>query len=184
MLLRHIPVQMLPLFENIMFEYFSKVSVPAYDSLKNGLSIELNLTAQDSNKFEVKARGNISKALQFNFERTLEIMTSIKTSWECLTNFSYTLKNQENTFVVKDSKSSSMALAIMLMDIYLQVNGGSPISHLTGTGILRTDGGFDSANLEFEKQEGVNRKENKLKFLTASNCNHIFDLEILMSQTN
>ena len=72
----------------------------------------------------------------------------------------------------------------MLMDIYLQKSGVNQINNFTGTGILRADGGFDSANLEFEKQEGVNKIEEEAKFLTASNCNHLFNLEKLMRQTN
>jgi len=166
-----------------MSEYFSKINVPAYDSNKNGLNIELALHTIASDELKIKSKGSIAEALQLNFERTLEVMISIKKSWECLENYSYFIESKNNDFIVRDSKSSSMAIAIMLMNIYRKINKQPELKIFTGTGILRADGGFDSANLELVKKKNINECKMYSEFLTSSNCNHLFDLEEIMINT-
>ena len=127
-----------------MFNYTSIVNIPAYDASNNGLVIEFKLTAIPNGAFLINANGKVATALQRNLKRIIEIMASIKKSWECLESMSYLLECTSNQFVVKDSKSSSMALSIALINLYRAIQGQPQVSGLSGTGILRIDGSFDS----------------------------------------
>jgi hypothetical protein len=164
-----------------MTEHISTISIPAYDSLKNGLIIDLHLTVFTSKKFSVTTKGSIAQALKSNFERVIDVMGSIKTAWKCFESYSYILESTDNNFIVKDSKSASMALAIILLNVYRKIHGKLEIPYLTGTGILRSDGTFDSANLEMEKKKAMIAKKNFSNFITSSKCNHLYELEELMN---
>lgn len=132
----------------IMFNCASLVNIPAYDANNNGLIIESKLTATSSNKFLINTRGKVAEALQRNFKRIIEIMSSMKKSWEHFESISYLLECNSDQSIVKDSKSSSMALSIALLNINRSIQGQSPVSGLSGTGVLRIDGSFDSAYQE------------------------------------
>ncbi len=167
-----------------MFHYTSAVHIPAYDASNNGLIIELKLTTIPTNgEFLINTTGKIAAALHNNFKRIIEIMSSMKKSWECLESISYLLECSNNQFVVKDSKSSSMALSIALIDIYRAINGQPQVSGLSGTGVLRIDGSFDGSNLEEKKYFAAKKNLKTLnKFITHNECKNLFELENLIDE--
>ncbi|MBA2649873.1 MAG: hypothetical protein H0U75_09840 [Legionella sp.] len=159
------------------------INIPAYDASGKGLVIEFKLTIIPDNGFLVSATGKIAAALQNNFNRIIEIMVSIKKSWECLGSIAYMLESDEGQFSVKDSKSSSMALSIALINAHRVLQGQLPISGLTGTGILRIDGSFEHSHLEDKKYLAAKQSIPSLKkFITPNECNHLYDLEQLINQ--
>lgn len=162
--------------------YNSTINIPAYDASNNGLMIDLKLSVVTDSLFEIKSSGTVANALERNFRRTIGIMTSIKRSWTCLASNSYQLESTCDQFVVKDSKSSSMALSIALVNIYRAMNGKHQIEGLSGTGILRADGSLEGAHLEEQKYLAAKHSMPSLKkFITPRECNHLYDLETLIN---
>lgn len=166
-----------------MFNYTSIVNIPAYDAFNNGLVIEFQLTAISRGDFLINATGTVAAALQRNLKRIIEIMSSIKKSWGCLESMGYLLECTSNQFVVKDSKSSSMALSIALINLYRAIHGQPQVQGLSGTGILRIDGSFDSSHLVEEKYFATKQNlKNLSKFITPTESKNLFELENLINQ--
>lgn len=166
----------------IMFNCTTLVNIPAYDSDNNGLIIEFKLTATSSNKFLINTRGKVAEALQRNFKRIIEIMSSMKSSWEYLESFNYLLECNSDQFIVRDSKSSSMALSIALLNINRVKQGKTLVSGLTGTGVLRIDGSFDCSHLEEKKYNAAKNFKSINKFITPKVSKNLFELENFINQ--
>ena len=161
-----------------MTNYTSVVDIPAYDACHNGLVIQLSLSATLNNNFSITTHGVIAEALHRNFKRIIEIMSSINSAWHCLELISYVITSESNHFIVKDSRSSSMALCIALLDIYRMLHGKNRIAGLTGTGILRIDGSFDHPHLIEKKYLAAQQNIKQLtKFITPNECKNLFELE-------
>lgn len=168
---------------DFMFNYTSTVNIPAYDASSNGLIITFKLTTISNSEFLINTTGKVAAALQRNFKRIIEIMSSMKKSWECLESIGYLLECSSNQFVVRDSKSSSMALSIALINICRAINGQPQVLGLSGTGILRIDGSFDSSHLEEKKYFAAKQNLKTLnKFITPNESKHLFELESLINQ--
>jgi len=164
-----------------MLNYVSIINIPAYDAFKNGMVVEFKLTIYPNNAFIINSIGNIAMALQNNFKRNIEIMSSLKKSWECLEHASYLIECSNDQFIVKDSKSSSMALSIALINGFRAINSMPQILGFSGTGILRVDGSFESGHLEDKKYLAAKKEVKALnKFITPRECKHLFDLEKLI----
>lgn len=166
----------------IMFNCTSLVNIPAYDTHNNGLIIEFKLTAISSDTFLINTRGKIAEALQRNFKRIIEIMSSMKKSWEHFESISYLLECDNDHFIVRDSKSSSMALSIALININRAIQGQLPVSGLSGTGVLRIDGSFDNAHQEEKKYRAAKNLKKINKFITPKESRNLFELENLLNQ--
>lgn len=165
-----------------MFNYTSIVNIPAYDAYHNGLVIEFKLTTILHDDFLIKTTGKVAAALQRNLKRIIEIMSSIKKSWECLESVGYLLECASNQFVVKDSKSSSMALSIALINLHRAMHGQPQVLGLSGTGILRIDGSFDSSHLEEKKYFAAKQNLRNLnQFITPNESKNLFELEHLIN---
>ncbi len=164
-----------------MPNYVSIINIPAYDAFKNGIVIELKVTISPSSEFNIHSIGNIALALHNNFKRNIEIMSSLRKSWQCLEKASYTIECSNSQWVVKDSKSSSMALSIALINGFRAMHSLSQIEGWSGTGILRIDGSFESSHLEDKKYLAIKKEVKTLnKFITHNECKNLFDLEKLM----
>lgn len=168
---------------DFMFNYTSTVNIPAYDASNNGLVIEFKLTGIPNSAFLINTNGKVATALQRNLKRIIEIMASIKKSWECFESISYLLESTSEQFVVKDSKSSSMALSIALINLYRAIHGQPQVSGFSGTGILRIDGSFDHAHLEDKKYSAARKNlKNLNQFITPNESKNLFELEHLINQ--
>lgn len=166
-----------------MLNYTSVVNIPAYDSSKNGLIIKFKLTAASNNYLLIKTCGQVAAALERSFKRIIEIMSALKKSWECLELIHYTLECTNDDWVVRDAKSSSMALSIALINVSRVINGQSAVPGLSGTGILRMDGSFDSSHWEEEKYFAAKNNLPSLnQFITSNECKNLFELENLINQ--
>lgn len=166
-----------------MSNYISVINIPAYDATNNGLIIEFKLTFIPNNPFLINTTGTVATALQRNLKRIIEIMSSMKKSWKCLEFTSYLLECSSNQFIVRDSKSSSMALSIALINIYRFINGQTQVLGLSGTGVLRIDGSFDNSNLEEKKYFAAKQNLKTLnKFITPNECNNLFELENFINE--
>lgn len=166
-----------------MFYCTSSVNIPAYDASNNGLIVEFKLTATSSNKFLVNAHGKVAEALKRNFKRIIEIISSMKESWACLEPMAYLLECSSNQFLVKDSKSSSMALSIALININRAIHGEAIVPGLSGTGVLRIDGSFESSHLEGQKYFAARSNlKNLNKFITPNASRNLFELEALINR--
>lgn len=164
-----------------MSNYVMTVNIPAYDALKNGIIVEFKVTIQPNSTLTINSIGNVAMALKDNFIRNIEIMSSIKKSWECLESAAYLIECSNNRFIVKDSKSSSMALSIALINGVRAINHMPQIIGFTGTGILRIDGSFEDSHLEDKKYLAAKKEVKELnKFITHHECKHLFDLEKLI----
>lgn len=164
-----------------MTTYLSSINIPAYDAAGEGLVVMLHLTTITNGTPSIIAIGNVASALKPNFQRIIEIMSSIKKSWECLTNHKYIIECDNDHFIVKDSKSSSMAISIALLNISREMLGKPQIQGITGTGILRIDGSFENSRHETKKHQAAVRNGHFLEhFITSNECNHLYDLEQLM----
>ena len=106
----------------------------------------------------------------------------MKKSWENFESFSYLLECNSDQFIVKDSKSSSMALSIALININRARQGQPLVSGLSGTGILRIDGSFDSAYHEEIKYFAAKNFEAINKFITPKESRNLFELENLINR--
>lgn len=166
-----------------MFIHTSLVNIPAYDACHNGLLIEFKLTAFSNHKFLVNTTGKAADALQRNFIRVIEIMSSMKRSWECLQSLGYLLECCNDQYIVRDSKSSSMALSIALINVYRAAQGQPSVKDLSGTGILRIDGSFERSHLE-EKKYFAAKSGNLNKFITPNKSRNLLELESLINQLN
>ena len=110
-------------------------------------------------------------------------MSSLKKPWERLESIGYSLECSSNQFVVKDSKSSSMALSIALINLYRAMHGQPQVPNLSGTGILRIDGSFDSSHLEEKKYFAAKQNLKKLnQFITPNESKNLFELENLINR--
>ncbi|WP_133136760.1 hypothetical protein [Legionella rowbothamii] len=72
----------------------------------------------------------------------------MKKSWEHFESISYLLESNSDQFIVKDSKSSSMALSIALININRAIQGQVPVLAFRNRGVLRIDGSFNDAPQE------------------------------------
>lgn len=166
-----------------MFNCTSLVNIPAYDARNNGLIVEFKLTATSNDNFLINAHGKVAESLKRNLKRVIEIMLSMQKSWSCLEPMSYLLECNSNHFVVKDSKSSSMALSMALINIHRAIEGKALVPGLSGTGILRLDGSFDSSSLEEQKYFAARSNlKNLNKFITPHVSRDLFELEALINQ--
>jgi hypothetical protein len=162
----------------------TSINIPAYDATGDGLIVTLRLTAIMDNSNIILTIGNIAENLKHNFQRIVEIMSSINKFWKCLENYTYILECENSNFVVKDTKSSSMAISIALLNIYREILAKPQIQGLSGTGILRMDGTFENSRYETKKYQASVRDGDDLKhFITANECNHLFELGQLMGLT-
>lgn len=163
--------------------YISTVNIPAHDATGNGLVVELRLKIMTNRKFSTISFGNVASALERNFQHVIEIMSAIKKSWECLESCSYILECSYDNFIVKDSKSSSVALSILLLNVYRAMCGKKHINGLTGSGILRIDGSFQNASHEAKKHLAAIEKIGPIgRFIAPAECGHLYELEELMNQ--
>lgn len=164
-----------------MTTYISSINVPAYDIAGVGLVVRLRLTTITNGVPSIVAIGNIASALKPNFQRIIEIISSIKSSWECFRQYEYILECDNDHFIVKDSKSSSMAISIALLNTYREILGKPQIQGLSGTGMLRIDGSFENSRHETKKHQAALRSGDLLKhFITSTECSHLYDLDQLM----
>jgi hypothetical protein len=161
----------------------ASIKIPAYDTSGKGLVVSFKITASKSNEFSLISIGNIATALKNNFRHTVEIISSLKKSWEPFYYYKYLIECNDKSFVVKDAKSSSMAMSIALFNLNRSMNKKKKINHITGTGILRIDGSFDSSSNEINKNHAAKQLGSNVNvFLTAKECNHLYDLDKLMNQ--
>lgn len=166
-----------------MFNYTSLVNIPAYDASGSGLIIEIKLSSTASETFFLQAKGRVALALQRNFKRIIDIMCSMKKSWECLGKLRYLLECNQDSFVVRDSKSSSLALSIALINLHRAIHGQTQVLGLCGTGVLRIDGTFDNAELENEKHLAAKQSLKHFnKFITPQESKNLFELENVIHQ--
>jgi hypothetical protein len=164
-----------------MSNYVSLINIPAYDAENKGLIIPIKLSIIPYAPFHIASRGKVAHALKNNFNRIIEIMAAIKHSWQRLETIGYLLECENDQLLTKDSKSSSMALSIALINAYRVVSDMAPVRGLSGTGILRMDGSFDSAHLEEKKYLAAKQHIKSLKkFITPQECRHLFELEKLI----
>lgn len=107
-------------------------------------------------------------------------MTSIRSEWEPLNLIEYELSCTNPNVVVKDSRSSSLSIAIALINIHHH-RLKRPMSNLIGTGLVRIDGSIEGSSYEDIKIQAL--KEN-VKFatpiLTSKQCSHLFELDTYM----
>jgi hypothetical protein len=165
-----------------MSNYISLINIPAYDATNKGLIIKVKLTINPNRAFSIETRGGIAAALKNNFHRIIEIMGSLKQSWECLESINYLLECKNDRLLTKDAKSSSMALSIALINACRAIHDKPQRLGLSGTGILRMDGSFDKANLEDTKYAAAKHRIKSLKkFITPHECKHLFSLEKLIN---
>ena len=155
--------------------------IPAYDAENKGLIVPFRLSMLSAPVFKLITKDTVAASLETNFKRIIDIMSALKPAWQALKQAEYFLACELPKFLVKDSKSSSMALCIALMNAQRVLNGKTPVLGLTGTGVLRIDGSFDHANLEGEKYQAAKDKLKVLhQFITPSECRHLFDLEKML----
>lgn len=166
-----------------MFNYTSVLNIPAYDAYNNGLIIECKLTTISNNEFFINTAGMVATSLKRNLHRLIEIMSSMKKSWQQLASMGYLLECDSQQFIVRDSRSSSMALSIALLNLNRAIQGQPQVSGLTGTGILRIDGSFDSSHQEIKKYfAAIKNLDGLKKFITANESKNLFDLEDLINR--
>lgn len=164
-----------------MNTYISSINIPAYDAAGEGLVVTLRLITKINGTPSVVAIGNIAVALKPNFQRIVDIMSSIKQAWECLRNYEYIIECGYEDFIVKDSKSSSMAISIALLNTYREVLGKPQMQGLSGTGMLRMDGTFENSRHETKKYLAALQSGDSLQhFITSNECSHLYDLEKMM----
>lgn len=171
--------------QNIGKDVFeTDVVIPAYDSQNNGLIVVLKLKVHLGQIASVKTVGQVAEDLKKNFIRVTEILASIKTSWQYLGLLNYTLQSDDNRYCVKDARSSSMALCIALLNIHHAINGKLQNFTMIGSGILRIDGSFEKTCFEDKKKFAITKVGNsQKKFLSATNCKHVFDLDKLINNS-
>lgn len=168
---------------DFMFNHTSIANIPAYDASQNGLVIEFQLTAMSHGNFFIDTTGSVATALQRNLKRIIQIMSSIKKSWVCLESIGYLFECTNNQFVVKDAKSSSMALSIALINLCRAIHNKPQVFGLSGTGILRIDGSFDGSHLVEEKHLATKHHVTNLnKFITPNESKNLFELEHFINQ--
>lgn len=168
-----------------MSQLATRIVLPAYDNAAHGLLIELSIHAYKSSHHSIQSNGYLASCLHKNFQRVLNIASTIKTNWQLLKNYSYIIDSSFSGCVVRETASSSMGLSIGLLNLYRAMNHKPQIGGITGTGILRIDGGFDKANLECAKQEAAKSSDlGASYFIVAEHCRHLFDLEHLMETIN
>ncbi len=159
------------------------INIPAYDRENNGLAVRLTVKVRSGCFNQTVAKGRVAEALKKNYKRCIEIMTSLKKSWGCLEKVSYILECERNEVIVRDAKSSSMAICIVLINISRTLNLKSSIMSLSGTGILRADGSFNHSSLEEKKYIAAKKSiPNLKKFITPTDCKNLFELEDLIDK--
>lgn len=96
-------------------------------------------------------------------------MTSIKSEWESLNLLEYELSCTNPNVVVKDSRSSSLSLAIALIN----------------TGLVRVDGSIEGSSYEKLKIQALkeNDKFTTPTILTSKQCGHLFELDTYTHRT-
>jgi len=163
-------------------KYFSQINIPAHDATGEGVVVELYLKVIMNRKLSFNSKGNIASALKNNFQHVIKVMSDIRDEWKILDCSNYILECSNEKFIVRDSKSSSLALSILILNIYREMNGKKQIDGLTGSGILRIDGSFQSANHEAKKHLAVIKKMGPNgNFIMPSECGHLHELESLMN---
>ena len=160
----------------------TSINLPAYDQDQKGLIIKLDLSCSPSVHFSVSSSGEIANALKRSLIRTVEIITSLHTKWHCLCEYTWHLSSYPNHFIVKDTKSTGIPLAIACFNIFNGIKGGKICSHSFGTGILRHDGSFDAASHESIKEKAIKNKIGQdIQFITSKTCSNLFELFQLIS---
>lgn len=76
-----------------------------------------------------------------------------------------------------------MALSIALINLYRAIPGQPQVRGLSGTGILRIDGSFDSSHLVEEEYFATKQNlKNLSRFITPAGSKNLFELENLINQ--
>ncbi len=156
----------------------TKIRIPAYSAKNTAFLIELDLKATSHKKLLFKTSGHIATALKRALKRAIEIITSIHHAWKPLCMFEYALKSHDTHFLVKDTRSAGLSLAIGLLNVYRALNHKPQINAFIGTGILRIDGSIESTHKEEIKQTVIPNQ----KLITSNICPHVFELEKLMDK--
>jgi len=158
------------------------IIIPAYEKTGNGLVVEVKIKAVYSEKLVCHSIGRVAIGLEMNFKRIIEIMSSLKKTWQILKHFHYQLECNNEHYKVSDARSSSLALSIALLNIYKEINDSHQVKNITGTGLMRIDGSFEETYLEQQKYYAVKNSDVVKKFVTSNKCNHIFELENILNQ--
>lgn len=157
-------------------------AIPGFDIKQQGLIINLQLVAVPSLQFRVKASGSIAKSLERSFIRVIEIMSSLKESWNCLESYQYTLKSFNENYNVKDTRSADLSLCIVALNVVQNYKQMKSIDSYIGTGTLRIDGSFNQTSLEAVKEKAALQSDMaQKKFVNAKSCAHIFELDDLLN---
>lgn len=161
------------------------IVIPAFNNKKQGIRVDLELLATPGSQFRVKATGSIAKSLERSFIRVVEIMSSLKKSWNCLETYQYALVSFNEHYNVKDARSADLSLCIAALNIIRNHKQMNSVYNYIGTGTLRIDGSFDASAFESLKEQVINQEfsNNKL-FINSETCNHVFDLEVLLNGCN
>lgn len=75
------------------------IIIPAFDLNHQGLAVHLKLVAEQKSDFKITTNGIIAKSLEKSFIRVIHIMSSLKSSWQCLENYHYLLKSFDENFI-------------------------------------------------------------------------------------
>lgn len=157
-------------------------AIPGFNMKHQGLIVNLQLVAIPSLHFRVKVSGSIAKSLEGSFIRVIEIMSSLKKSWNCLEGYQYTLKSFNENYCVKDTRSADLSLCIAALNVVRNHKQKKSTDNYIGTGTLRIDGSFNQTLLETVKEKVVIESgTTQKKFVNAKRCNHIFELDDLLN---
>lgn len=167
---------------NLLFDDFICIDVfiPGYTFEKKAVIVKIKLIVMMTGDFRVVSKGEVASALEKIFKRNIEIISSLKKSYEVLKNFEYRLISTSDNWKVKDSRSAGLPLCIALINVLRKLNGLNQVQHITGTGILRIDGTFEKSHLEEEKKQATSQLMES-RFINSQVCKHVFDLAILMN---
>jgi hypothetical protein len=164
-----------------MSQLVTHIVLPAYNNAHHGLLIDLTVHAYPSSRHTVTANGKIAECLQKNFQRVIYIASSINPTWRIFKNYSYVISSSFTGGEVRETASSSLGLCIGLLNLYREINHQQQIGGITGTGILRVDGCFDTANRDGAKKEAAMSSDVMSRyFITPEDCRHLFDLDYIM----
>ncbi|WP_133131360.1 hypothetical protein [Legionella yabuuchiae] len=156
------------------------VFIPGYTSEEKALVVKIELMVLKRLNFSVSSQGIIAFSLERIFKRNIEIMSSLKKSYEVLKNFEYRLISTGNNWSVKDARSAGLPICIALINVVRKLNGLEQVQSINGTGILRIDGTFEKSHLEEEKRKASSElMENR--FINSEVCKNVFNLATLMN---
>lgn len=160
----------------------SNLIIPAYTNNGKGIYTQLFLEATKSENLKIISIGAVAQSLEKLLLRNIEILAALKPSFAALVNFQYKLTSEDVRYQVKDVRSASLPICLTLLNLLRGTWGKNQINSIIGTGILRSDGSFDASAFENIKEKAINQGfSNNKKFINSENCNHVFDLEILLN---